>query len=293
MIRYVDPIYRPPSEARSLILQATIGCSHNKCAFCVSYQSKRFRARPEEELFADIDYAAHELPGVRRVFLADGDAMALSTRRMNRILERLYRKIPSLRRVTAYASPQNLVRKSVDDLRRLREAGLTMIYVGVESGDDEVLERVRKGVTADETIELCLKPQQAGIDLSITVILGLGGSRLSLRHAAGTARVLDRISPRYASALTLMLEPRDPPFDEVFGDPEWRPLEPIEILAECRVVIENIKADGITFHANHASNYLPLAGDLQRDKSHLLAAIDGVLADPSTARLRPEWLRAL
>lgn len=293
MIHYVDPIYRPPSEARSLILQATLGCSHNKCAFCVSYQSKRFRARPEQELFAEIDFAAEELPGLRRVFLADGDALALSTRRMQRILERLYRKIPSLRRVTAYASPQNLARKSVDDLRRLRDAGLQMIYLGVESGDDEVLERVRKGVTSDEMIELCLKPQRAGIDLSITVILGLGGPRLSLRHAAGTARVLDRIAPRYASALTLMLEPRDPPFEEVFGDPEWRPLEPIEILSECREMIDRISADGINFHANHASNYLPLAGDLQRDKVRLLESIDQVLADPDAARLRPEWLRAL
>jgi radical SAM superfamily enzyme YgiQ (UPF0313 family) len=293
VIRYVDPIYRPPSEARSLILQATIGCSHNKCAFCVSYRSKRFRVRPEEELFAEIDWAGHELPGLRRVFLADGDALALSTRRMCRILERLYARIPSLERVTAYASPQNLVRKSVDDLRQIRDAGLTMAYVGVESGDDEVLARVNKGVTADEMIELCQKPQQAGIDLSITVILGLGGPRLSQRHAEGTARVLDAIAPRYASALTLMVEPREPSFEEVFDDPEWRLLGPIEILAECRLIIEKIDADGINFHANHASNYLPLSGDLQRDKPGLLEAIDTVLSDPAAARLRPEWMRSL
>jgi radical SAM superfamily enzyme YgiQ (UPF0313 family) len=293
VIRYVDPIYRPPSEARSLILQATIGCSHNKCAFCVSYQSKRFRVRPEEDLFAEIDWAGRELPGLKRVFLADGDALALSARRLVRILERLNERIPSLERVTAYASPQNLVRKSVEDLRRIREAGLTMAYVGVESGDDEVLERVHKGVTADEMIELCQKPQRAGIDLSITVILGLGGPRLSRRHAEGTARVLDAIAPRYASALTLMIEPRDPSFEAVFEDPEWRPLEPIEILAECRQMIAGIRADGINFHANHASNYLPLSGDLQQDKPRLLAAIDEVLSDPAAARLRPEWLRAL
>lgn len=293
MIRYVDPIYRPPSEARSLILQATIGCSHNRCAFCVSYQGKKFRVRPEEELFAEIDWAGEELPGLRRVFLADGDALALSARRLTRILERLYDRIPTLERVTAYASPQNLVRKSIGELEQIREAGLTMAYVGVESGDDEVLERVDKGVTADEMIELCQKPQHAGIDLSITVILGLGGPRLSQRHAAGTARVLDAIAPRYASALTLMIEPRDPPFEEVFGDPEWRPLGPIEILAECRLMIEKIDADGINFHANHASNYLPLSGDLQQDKPRLLESIDEVLSDPAAARLRPEWMRAL
>lgn len=293
MISYVDPIYRPPSEARSLILQATIGCSHNKCAFCVSYQTKRFRVRPEEELFAEIDWAGRELDGLRRVFLADGDALALSTRRLARILARLRDRIPSLDRVTAYAGPQNLVRKSVDDLRLLRSEGLSMIYLGVESGDDEVLERVNKGVTADEMIALCGKPQTAGIDLSITVILGLGGPRLSRRHAAGTARVLSAIAPRYASALTLMIEPRDPPFETVFGDPEWRRLGPIEILAECRLMIDEIAADGINFHANHASNYLPLSGDLQADKPRLLRAIDEVLADPSAARLKPEWMRAL
>jgi radical SAM superfamily enzyme YgiQ (UPF0313 family) len=293
LISYVDPIYRPPSEAHSLILQATIGCSHNDCAFCVSYQRKKFRVRPEHELMAEIDWAAAELPGLRRVFLADGDALALSTNRLLRILERLYSKIPSLDRVTAYASPQNLVRKSVEDLSRIREAGLTIAYVGVESGDDEVLRRAQKGVTADEMIELCLKPQRAGIDLSITVILGLGGPRLSRRHAEGTARVLDAIAPRYASALTLMLEPRDPPFEQVFDDPEWRPLEPLEILAECRVLLDNMRADGINFHANHASNYLPLAGDLQRDKQHLLDSIDSVLTDPEASRLRPDWLRRL
>jgi radical SAM superfamily enzyme YgiQ (UPF0313 family) len=293
VIRYVDPIYRPPSEARSLILQATIGCSHNQCAFCVSYRKKRFRVRPEQELFDEIDWAAEELPGLRRVFLADGDAVVLSTSRLLRILERLYDRIPSLRRVTAYASPQNLVRKSVEDFQQLKDAGLTMIYIGVESGDDEVLDRVGKGVSAEEICSLCLKPQQAGIDLSITVILGLGGPRLSQRHAERTAQVLDTIAPRYASALTLMLEPREPTFEQVFDDPEWRPLSPLESLAECRVMIDGIHADGVIFHANHASNYLPLAGTLQRDKDQLLGAIDTVLDDPAAAHLRPEWLRGL
>jgi radical SAM superfamily enzyme YgiQ (UPF0313 family) len=230
-IRYAPPLYRPPSEARSLILQATYGCSHNRCAFCVSFRGKPFRARPEAELFAEIDWAGEHVPFAPRVFLADGDALVLSTRRLLRILERLRARLPSLERVTAYASPQNLRRKSAEDLRALREAGLSMLYFGMESGDDEVLERVGKGATADEMVALCRKAQDAGLDLSITVILGLGGPRLSQRHALATARALDAVAPRYASALTLMLEPRDPPFETCFGDPEWRMLSPLEILA--------------------------------------------------------------
>ncbi|MDD5305693.1 MAG: radical SAM protein [Deltaproteobacteria bacterium] len=292
-IRYVEPLYRPPSEARSLILQATYGCSHNRCAFCVSFQGKPFRARPEAELFAEIDWAGGHIPFASRVFLADGDALVLSTRRLLRILERLRARLPSLERVTAYASPQNLRKKSIEDLRALKEAGLSMLYVGVESGDDEILARASKGATADEMIALCAKPTQAGMDLSVTVILGLGGPRLSQRHALGTARVLDAIAPRYASALTLMLGPRDPSFEECFGDPAWRMLSPLEILAECRAMLAAMQADGVTFHANHASNYLPLSGELQRDKARLISLIDSVLDDPDRARLRPEFLRRL
>ena len=292
MIRYDLPVYRPPSEARSLILQATIGCSHNRCAFCVSYQGKRFRARPEAELFADIEWAERELPHARRVFLADGDAFVLSTNRLLRILERLYAAFPRLERVTCYAGPENFTHKSVEEMRTIHEAGLSMLFVGGESGDDEVLRRISKGVTADEMIALCKKPQEAGFDLSITVILGLGGKRLSERHAAGTARLLDAIRPRYAAALTLILEERDPPFVVAFGDPDRVELSPSESLVECRAILENMQADGITFRANHASNYLSLAGVLQRDKPRLLAQIDQALRDGESA-LRPEFLRGL
>jgi radical SAM superfamily enzyme YgiQ (UPF0313 family) len=292
VIRYDLPLYRPPSEARSLILQATIGCSHNRCAFCVSYQGKRFRARPEAELNRDIEWASREAPHTRRVFLADGDAFVLSPDRLLRILERLYAAFPRLERVTCYAGPENFARKSVEEMRRIREAGLTMLFVGAESGDDEVLRRIDKGVTADETIALCRKPQEAGFDLSITVILGLGGRRLSARHAERTARLLDAIRPRYAAALTLILEERDPPFAVAFGDPDRIELSPAESLVECRAILAGMAADGITFRANHASNYLALAGDLQRDKPRLLAEIDAALRAGEGA-LRPEFLRGL
>ena len=293
MIQYEEPIYRPPSEARSLILQATIGCSTNSCAFCVAYQGKKFRVRKEADLFADIDWAAAELPRVRRVFLADGDALVLSVGKLSRILTRLYEKLPNLERVTTYGSPQNLARKTVDQLKELRELGLTMIYYGIESGDDEVLERVRKKATAQEIIDAGVKPQQAGIDLSATVILGLGGPRLSERHARATADVINAIAPRYTSALTLMLAPRKPSFEEVYDDPTMRPFTAEEALAECRVLIDGITADGITFRSNHASNYLALAGDLQRDKQRLLDEIDACLGDPEGRRLRPEFMRGL
>jgi len=292
VIRYDLPVYRPPSEARSLILQATIGCSHNRCAFCVSYQEKRFYARPEAELFKDIEWAARELPHTRRVFLADGDAFVLSTNRLLRILERLYAAFPKLERVNCYAGPENFTHKTVEEMRQVREAGLTMLFVGAESGDEEVLTRIAKGVTADEMIVLCHKPQEAGLDLSITVILGLGGKRLSALHAEGTARLLDAIRPKYAAALTLILEERDPPFVVAFGDPDRVELSPSESLVECRTILDHMQADGITFRANHASNYLSLAGDLQRDKPRLLASIDAALCDPERS-FRPEFMRGL
>jgi radical SAM superfamily enzyme YgiQ (UPF0313 family) len=293
MIRYEPPLYRPPSEADSLIFQATIGCTHNRCAFCVAYQGKKFRARNEDELFQEIDWAGKEIPETRRVFLADGDAMALSPDKMLRIVKRLYQKLPNLERVTAYASPQNLKNRSVEALSRLRKAGLTMLYFGLESGDDEVLKRIDKGATCAEMIEACKKAEEALFDLSVTVILGLAGEKGSEHHAIKTAEALDQIRPRYASALTLMLEPRNPSYQEVFGDPSWRLLEPHEILAECRVLLENIHADGITFRSNHASNYVALKGDLQKDKKRLLSTIDKALSDPDSPLIRPEFLRAL
>lgn len=293
MIHYLEPVFRPPSEADSLILQATYGCTHNRCAFCSMYQGKRFRVRPQEELFSEIDWAGQRLPGVTRVFLADGDAFALAPGRMIRILERLYQRLPALERVTAYASPQNFRARKLEDLRAVRAAGLTMLYVGLESGDDEVLRRIHKGATCERIVEVCRRAQEAGFDLSITVILGLAGPAGSARHAEKTAAALDRIRPRYASALTLMRTPREPSFEEVYGDPAWRDLTPEEALAECRALLAAMQADGVEFRSNHASNYLALKGRLQRDKPKLLALIDRVLADPRSPLRRPEFLRAL
>ncbi len=293
MIDYDLPLYRPPSEARSLILQVTLGCSHNQCAFCVSYQTKKFRIRKRKDVFDEIDWAAGEFPNTRRIFLADGDAMAMKPERMVEILQRLYSKFPRLERVTSYAGPGNLLTRSAKRLAAVREAGLTMLYFGLESGDDDVLRRIGKGFSCDEMVSACKKARDAGFDLSVTVILGLAGPNGSHGHAQATARALDRIRPKYASALTLMLEPRTPSYEECYGDPDWRPLSPEESLAECRVLLENMNSEGITFRSNHASNYVGLKGELQRDKKRLLETIDLALSDPSSPIRRPEWMRGL
>ena len=293
MIQYEGMIYRPPSEARSLILQATVGCSHNRCAFCTAYQQKHFRIKPQADLFKEIDGAAAQMPDVRRVFLADGDALVIPTDRLLRILEKLYDKFPTLQRVTLYGSPQNFANKSAKDLTALRKAGLTMIYYGIESGDNEILKRIKKPATAEDIVAAGLKARNADIDLSATVILGLAGPNLSDRHAKATAKIINQIAPRYASALTLMLEPRKPTFQQIFNDPTWRMLNQTEILKECRTFLSNINAEGITFRSNHASNYLSLAGDLQKDKQELLQKIDKTLKNPNSPAIRPEHLRRL
>jgi radical SAM superfamily enzyme YgiQ (UPF0313 family) len=293
MIQYDKPLIRPPSEAQSLILQATLGCSHNRCAFCVTYQNKRYRPRDTDQLFAEIDWAGQNLPGVRRVFLGDGDALALSTSRLLAILERLRTTFPDLTRVSSYASPGNFRHKSVAELEELYAAGLTQLYVGLESGDDEVLRRIDKGFSSDEMARLCGKGVDAGIKLSVTVILGLGGPRLSLQHAENSAKLIDRIGPRFASALTLMLPPRQPTYQEVFDDPLWRMLAPREILIELRQLVECVESSGIIFRSNHASNYLALAGTFQKSKGAMLAQIDTALEAEGDNGLRPEWIRGL
>jgi radical SAM superfamily enzyme YgiQ (UPF0313 family) len=292
MISYDEPLIRPPSEARSLILQATLGCSHNRCAFCVTYQGKQFRPRPAAELQREIEWAGRNLPHTRRVFLADGDALALGTDRLLAILASLRRALPELNRVSAYASPRNFRHQSPAALEELRRRGLTLLYTGLESGDDEVLRRIDKGVEAEEMVRLCGKATEAGMKLSVTVVLGLGGPRLSERHARATAQVIDRVRPRFASALTLMLPPRTPSYAQAFGDPGWRLLEPLEMVRELRWLLEGIEAEGIIFRSNHASNHLALAGTLQKNREEMLAQLDGVL-QAGDEGLRPDWLRGL
>ncbi len=275
MLRYEEPVFRPPSEARSLILQATLGCSYNKCTFCGMYKMKRFRVKPLEELFEEIDWASEEYPWVRRVFLADGDPLVLPTDHMLKILERLYLRFPRLERVSTYATPQNLLEKSPEELKRIREAGLVILYVGVESGSDRVLSAVKKGVNQEQMVEALLKAKEAGFTVSTTFVLGLGGRELWEEHALESAKVVNLASPHYTAALTLMLIPGTLLHHQAkrgeFTVPTKR-----QIMKEMLLMVENIEAETI-FRANHVSNMVPIKGNLPGDRERLQNELTGYI----------------
>jgi len=255
------------------------------------YKDKRFRVKQEKRFFEEIDIAAAEYPSAGRIFLADGDAMVLPAERLERILDRLGASFPQLQRVTAYANPANLLALSVDELRRLKEKGLSILYYGVETGDPELLERICKGATPDGMAEGCARASEAGIKLSVTVILGLAGREGSLRHARMTAELVNRIQPRYLSALTLMLGPWKDRYASSMG-PGFEFNSALDDIRELRELVSGLETDRCIFRSNHASNYLALAGTLLRDRAALLDEIDRALDDPE-GRLRPEWSRGL
>jgi len=291
MPQYLEPVYRPPSEAASLIFQVTEGCSHNNCLFCYMYRGKNFRVKPWEHLKEEIDEAASLVPQVRRVFLADGDAFVLPTQSLERLLEHLYRSFPHLQRVTAYATPGNLLKKRVDEMKLLAEKGLKILYYGVETGDPELLLKIRKGATAEEMVEGCRRATEAGLKLSITVVLGIGGKKLSMQHARNTALLLNQIQPRYLSALTLMLEPCEQEYKAAMGS-DFEFNSPLDDVRELRELVRGLETDRCIFRSNHASNYLALAGTFLADKERLLAEIDAALKSPDVC-LREEWMRGL
>lgn len=290
MVRYEGVVVRPPSEAKSLILQATLGCSHNKCIFCGTYLDKRFRARPLEELFQDIDSVGDYAFSVRRVFLADGNALVLSTARLLEILDKLSDSFPRLERVGIYGNAGDILRKSPEDLAELRKRKLGIIYLGLESGSDEILQFIQKGATSQEMIEAVKKGQAADIDLSVIAILGMGGRGLSEHHARETARVLNEMNPRYASFLTLMVIPGTP-LDDIVRAGEFELLDPLEMLEELRIIVESLDLEGTIFRTNHASNYLALEGTFPQDKDRILREIERGLS--GEVPLRPEFFRAL
>lgn len=292
MIRYEGRLYRPPSEANSLILQATLGCSYNECAFCGMYRDKRFRVRPLEELRAEIAWAARELRGVRKVFLADGDALIAKAAFLRAVLEALRAAFPDLARVSCYASPQALQIRSVAELRELRELGLSLYYLGIESGHDEVLRRLTKGVDSAEMIAVAEKANEAGVKLSTMILLGAGGRELSCEHARESARVVNAIQPRFLSTLVMTPVEGTPLFEQHLRG-EVDELDPVELAAELREFLAHLRLERTVFRSNHASNYLALAGRLPEDQPALLATLDSVLADPVHAPFRPAWLRGL
>lgn len=291
LLDYDMPLYRPPSEGRSVIIQATLGCSHNQCSFCAMYRTKRFAIRPFDEVARDIDAAAAAVPHATKVFLADGDALVIPTARLLPVLERVRERFATAPRVTSYAMPRNLIRKPIAELRRLREAGLAMVYLGVESGDPDLLAKITKGATRDDLLAAAAHAHEAGIALSVTVILGLGGRRHSRRHVEHTASLLSAMRPQYAGALVLTLvEPVADEFHAKFGEP-FEPLSVPEILDETEGLVRLIEADALVFRSNHASNYLPIGGVLSRDRDAMLALIERARTD--ARMLRPEWARGL
>ncbi|HOY63076.1 MAG TPA: radical SAM protein [bacterium] len=290
-MEYDMPLYRPPSEAYSLILQATLGCSHNRCRFCGMYKMKQFRVRKHEDFEKDALECARLAPQTTRIFLADGDAMAIRTERILKILKLLYDIFPKLERVTAYANPSNLLIKSMDDLKAIRAAGMDILYLGVESGNDEVLAKVDKGASRAEILDAGHKALDAGFPLSVTVLLGLGGREMSEAHIADTASLCSEMNPTYVSALTLMLGPFEDYFCKSMG-PDFALPDKVGVLREVRGLVENLNTTDCVFRTNHASNYLPLKGVLSRDRDKLLEVIDRALENPERY-LRPEFLRAL
>jgi radical SAM superfamily enzyme YgiQ (UPF0313 family) len=292
-MRYLGQVIRPPSEADSLILQVMYGCSHGECAFCGSYLGKPFRIRPFAEVRDDVlRLPADVRDAIGKVFLCDGDALSIPSRRMVEVLDLLAAELPHLSRVSAYANAHSLLRIPEEELREIRAHGLELLYVGLESGDEATLAHTGKGVTAAEQIEAFRKAKRAGFRLSVTAILGLAGVLRSFAHARGTGEALSAIDPDYIGILTLMLEPGTQLYDEARRGDFVVPGPP-QLLLELREMIDATDVTYAVFRTNHASNYLSLRGTLPEDKAGLLRLLDDVLAAPDRARLKPEHLRGL
>ncbi len=292
-IRYVEPVFRPPSEAQSLILPVTDGCSWNKCTFCEMYTApqKAFRARDEAEVLESIRSVGQRYGDqVRRVFLADGDAMVLPTRRLLAVLEAIREHLPGVHRVSSYCLARNLKKKTVAELKSLADAGLKLAYLGAESGDDEVLARVNKGETFESTREALDKLGAAGIARSVMILNGLGGEALSAQHAENSARLANATQPEYLSTLVVTL-PDAERFQRAW--PQWRPLSQQGLFREMRAFVGALELRRTVFRSDHASNWLVLKGTLGADKARLLAQIDAAIQHPEAAPLRPAWMRGL
>lgn len=280
-MNYEGAVYRPPSEARSFILQATIGCSHNKCSFCSMYKDKKFRIRKLDEIKQDISMAKTHYGSVRRVFIADGDALIMPTADLLEILNYISFTFPECERVGIYASPRSILGKRVSELNALHKAGLGIVYLGVESGNPEVLERINKGATREDLLAAGKLIMETDLELSVTIISGIGGPSLSEYHAIDSATLINQIGPNYVGILTLMVEEGTTIIEEIRNG-TFALLTPKEILKEILIFLEHTDLKEPTvFRSNHASNYLPLGGILPTDKSRLIKEIKGALLDDS------------
>lgn len=273
-----DLLYRPPGEWKSYLLQCTIGCSNNQCTFCGMYKEKKFRIRPTQEILEDIDMArAYYGPGLQRVFLMDGDAIIIKTEDLLRILRKLYDTFPALEKVTLYAGPRSTLSKTPEELKALHDAGLSRAYLGVESGSDAVLKFIHKGVNAQQMLQAGQRLVEAGIDLWVTIILGITGEGGDWReHILSTAQIINQMKPRHLSAMTFAPAKGTPLGDDVLAG-RFKVYGPDHILEECRLLIEHLDVDPLHFTSNHASNYLPLKGSLPQDREKFLSLIDQAL----------------
>ena len=293
-IRYVEPVFRPPSEAESLILPVTDGCSWNRCTFCEMYTApqKAFRARDEAEVVDSIRRTGERYGAqVRRVFLADGDALVLPTRRLLAYLEAIRTHLPAVHRVSSYCLARNLTKKSVAELKSLADAGLRLAYLGAESGDDEVLARVNKGETFESTRTALDKLGEAGITRSVMILNGLGGEALSAQHADNSARLINATRPEYLSTLVVTLHDAGRRFLQAW--PDWQALSQQGLFREMERFLAALELERTVFRSDHASNWLVLKGTLGADKARLLAQVRAAIAQPESAPLRPAWLRGL
>lgn len=275
-MKYEGVVYRPPSEAYSMIIQITIGCAHNQCTFCGMYKEKTFRVRSIEEIKQDLEAGRKTYKQAKRIFLADGNGLAVDTPQLEAILLAIKSIFPECERVGIYGGPKDILRKTTVELQRLRELGLGIVYLGVESGSDIILKKIRKGITADEMIEAGKRIVASGIKLSATLISGLGGRDMWQEHAEASALVMNQINPHYLGLLTLMVQPGTEMYQAV-QEKRMELLSPKEVMLETRYLIENLQLSRCVFRSNHASNYVALDGILSQDKNRLLEKIDDVL----------------
>ena len=290
MLNYDAPLYRPPSEAKSLIFQVTLGCSFNECSFCDMYRSKEYSERSWEEVKGEIDLMAKTMPDTTRIFLADGDALNLSTDYMIQIVEYIYQKFPNLERVSCYAMPMNLLKKTPEELNMMNKAGLDRLYLGIETGNDIILKKVTKGATQSTMIKSCNKAKAAGFTLSCMVILGLGGSKYTKENAIDTAKVINAVQPDYVGALTLYLENGIKEEFLTKFEGEFERLTDSQAIDELELLISEIDVDNeIVFRANHGSNAYNIGGTFPQNKLEMLEKITWMKKHPEV--VRPQGLR--
>ena len=293
-IRYINPVFRPPSEAQSLVLPVTNGCSWNQCTYCEMYTApqKKFALRDGDEVLEGIRRCGEQFgPQVQRVFLGDGDAMVLSTRRLLDVLQAIRSHLPQVRRVSSYCLPRNVRNKSVEDLQALKEAGLSLVYVGAESGDDEVLRNVNKGETFDSTVDALNRLGQAGITRSVMLLNGLGGVWHSRQHALNSARLANATQPEFLASLVVSFPQGEARFRA--GYPNWEPLGQRALFEEMEIFLETLQLQRTVFRSDHASNWLVLKGTLGAEKARMLQQVRQAIARPEAAPLRPAWARGL